>query len=47
MGNRIQIAVDVTEMALLEITSVNQFSFVPEYRNYIRLGKLETIPNLH
>ena len=32
LGNRVQVAVGLTETALQEITSVNQLSFIPEYR---------------
>lgn len=43
MGNRVLIAIDVMEIALQNMTSVNQINFIPEYRRYIGLGNLGEI----
>ena len=43
MGNRVLIAIDVMEIALQDMTSVNQINFIPEYRRYIGLGNLGEI----
>lgn len=39
--------VDMMEKALWEMTWMNQFSFILEYREYIGFGRLETNPNWH
>lgn len=46
-GNGVLIAVDCMESALQEIASVNQLSFIAEYRKCIGLGILGANPNLH
>lgn len=38
---------DMMEIALWEMTLMNQFSFILEYRKHIGFGSLETNPNLH
>ena len=47
LGNRVLVSVGLTETALQEITSVNQLSFIPEYRKHIGLGSLGTNLNSH
>ena len=37
-GNRVLRAMDVTEIALREMTSVGQFNLIPEYRKHILRG---------
>ena len=43
VGNRVLKAVDVMEIDLQNVTSVNQINFIPEYRRYIGLGNLGEI----
>lgn len=45
-GNRVLMAVDVTEIVLQEMTSVGQLNLVPKYRKHIWLGSLGTNPKL-
>ena len=47
LGKWVPTTVGLTEKALWRMTSVNQLSFIPEYRKYIGLGTLGTNPNLH
>lgn len=46
-GNRVQMAVDMIELALWDLTSVNHFNFIPGHRKNKRLGSQETKPSLH
>lgn len=43
MGNRVQMVVDMTETALLEMTSVGQLNFITEYIEYTGLKSLGQI----
>ena len=45
LGNRVLVAVGLTETALQEITSVNQLRFIPKHRKHIGLESLGTNPN--
>lgn len=46
-GNIVLTAVDMMDFTLLEMTSVNQFSFTPGHRKYMILGSREADPNLY
>lgn len=43
VGNRVQMVVDMTETALLEMTSVGQLNFITEYIEYTGLKSLGQI----
>ena len=44
---RVQTVVDIIEIAIWDVTSVNQLNFIPEYRKYITMGSHRTNLNLH
>lgn len=44
--SRVQMAGNVIEIALWEMTTVRPLNFIPEYRKYIRLGSLGANPDL-
>lgn len=45
--NRIQMAVRMMELALWDMSSVDQINFIPEYRKCIELESLEMNLNFH
>lgn len=46
-GIRVQMVVDMIEIAIWDVTSVNRLNFIPEYRKYITMGSHRTNLNLH